>query len=128
MSSESISTLREFFSAASPSPNAHIYTPVVVFGDLVFLAGKTSWNAPDPADVRNCTKHVLDEIEKELVNAGSSMEKVLKVTVYLRHIEDWAALNEVYVGRFGANPPARTTIAAILPKESLVEIDVIAHR
>jgi 2-iminobutanoate/2-iminopropanoate deaminase len=128
MSNESMSTLREFFSAANPSPNAHIYTPAVAFGDLVFLAGKTSWNAPEPANVTICTQYVLDEIEKELVNAGSSMEKVLKVTVYLRHIEDWAALNDVYVGRFGANPPARTTVAAILPKDSLVEIDVIAHR
>jgi 2-iminobutanoate/2-iminopropanoate deaminase len=127
MSNES-STSREFFSAAQPSPNAHIYTPAVAFGDLVFLAGKTSWNAPEPANVTICTQYVLDEIEKELVNAGSSMEKVLKVTVYLRHIEDWAALNDVYVGRFGANPPARTTVAAILPKDSLVEIDVIAHR
>ena len=127
MSNES-STAREFFSATHPSPNAAIYTPAVAFGDLVFLAGKTSWNAPDPGDIRSCTKHVLDEIEKELVNAGSSMQQVLKVTVYLRNIEDWAALNEVYIGRFGANPPARTTIAAILPRESLVEIEVIAHR
>jgi 2-iminobutanoate/2-iminopropanoate deaminase len=128
MSNESKTLSREFFSAAATSPNAHIYTPAVAFGDLVFLAGKTSWNAPEPANVTICTQYVLDEIEKELVNAGSSMEKVLKVTVYLRHIEDWAALNDVYVGRFGANPPARTTVAAILPKESLVEIDVIAHR
>jgi 2-iminobutanoate/2-iminopropanoate deaminase len=127
MSNES-SKSREFFSATNPSPNAAIYTPAVAFGDVIYLAGKTSWNAPDPKDVGSCTKHVLDEIEKELVNAGSSMEQVMKVTVYLRHIEDWAALNEVYVGRFGANPPARTTIAAILPRESLVEIDVIAHR
>jgi 2-iminobutanoate/2-iminopropanoate deaminase len=56
------------------------------------------------------------------------MQQVIKVTVYLRHIEEWAAMNEAYVGRFGANPPVRTTIAAILPHESLVEIEVIAHR
>jgi 2-iminobutanoate/2-iminopropanoate deaminase len=128
MPNENSTATREFFSATNPSPNAPIYTPAVAFGNLVFLAGKTSWNAPDPTDIKSCVKHVLDEIEKELVNAGSSMEQVLKVTVYLRNIDDWAELNEVYVGRFGANPPARTTVAAILPKESRVEIDVIAHR
>ena len=126
MSNESNRPVREFFSAANPFPNAHVYTPVVAFGDLVFLAGKTS--GPGFDDVRAAGKYVLDEIEKELINAGSSMEQVLKVTVYLRHIEDWTAFNEVYVGRFGANPPARTTIAAVLSRESLVAIDVIAHR
>jgi len=127
MSNES-SSKREYFSATKPFANAAVYTPAVAFGDHVYLAGKTSWNAPDPTDIRSCTKHVLDEIEKELINAGSSMEQVLKVTVYLRNIDDWDALNEVYIGRFGPNPPARTTIGAILPRDSRVGIDVIAHR
>ena len=128
MSNESSKPSREFFSATSPSPNAHIYTPAVAYGDVVYLAGKTSWNAPDPTHIRSCAEHVLNEIEKELINAGSSMHQVMKVTVYLRNIDDWAEFNEVYVGRFGPNPPARTTVAAILPRDSRVEIDVIAHR
>lgn len=127
MSNES-SPKREYFSVTNPFPNAAVYTPAVAFGDLVFLAGKTSWNAPHPMEIRSCAQHVLDEIEKELIHAGSSMEQVLKVTVYLRNIDDWDALNEVYVGRFGPNPPARTTIAAVLPRDSRVGIDVIAHR
>jgi 2-iminobutanoate/2-iminopropanoate deaminase len=116
----------QYFSANPNAPNAHIYTAAVAYGNLLFLAGKTSWAAPEPNDIRSAAKYVLDQIEKELVNAGSSMQKVLRVTVYLRNIEDWDALNEVYVGRFGAKPPARTTIAAILPRESLVEMDAVA--
>jgi enamine deaminase RidA (YjgF/YER057c/UK114 family) len=71
---------------------------------------------------------VLDEIEKELVNAGSSMEKVLKANVYLAKAEDYAPMNEVFKGRFGPEPPVRTTIAAAwVPGNSLVEIDVVAY-
>jgi enamine deaminase RidA (YjgF/YER057c/UK114 family) len=126
--SNEINPKREYFSVTRPFANAAVYTPAVAFGEHVFLAGKTSWNAPDPTDIRSCTKHVLDEIEKELINAGSSMEQVLKVTVYLRDMDDWDALNELYVGRFGPNPPARTTVGATLPRNSRVGIDVIAHR
>ena len=59
---------------------------------------------------------------------GSSMEKVLKVTVYLAKAEDYAAMNEVFLGRFGENPPVPTTTAAAwVPGNSLVEMDVIAY-
>jgi enamine deaminase RidA (YjgF/YER057c/UK114 family) len=57
------------------------------------------------------------------------MEKVLKCSVYLNDLKDYAAMNEVFHGRFGAEPPVRTTIAAAggIPGNSLVEIDVIAY-
>ena len=72
---------------------------------------------------------MLNEIEKELQNAGSSMEKVLKVNVYLNDMKDFAAFNEVYLGRFGDEPPVRTTVAPMggLPGETTVEIDCIAY-
>jgi 2-iminobutanoate/2-iminopropanoate deaminase len=72
---------------------------------------------------------VLDEVEKELVNAGSSMQKVLKCNVYLADLADYTQMNEVFRGRFGEEPPVRTTIAAAggIPGNSLVEIDVIAY-
>ena len=103
-----------------------LYSSAVSFGDLLFLSGK---GAPGGGDFRTQARYVLDEIEKELVNAGSSMEKVLKVNVYLSDIKDYAALNEVYKGRFGENPPVRTTVAPAggLPNNYLVEIDAIAH-
>ena len=71
---------------------------------------------------------MLDDLEKELKKAGSSMEKVVKVNVYLADLNDYAAMNEVYQGRFGNKPPVRTTVAtyAGVPGDSLVEIDCIA--
>ncbi len=70
----------------------------------------------------------LKELEKELVKHGSSMDKVLKVNVYLADLADYQGMNEVYRGRFGANPPVRTTVATYggVPGDSLVEIDCIA--
>jgi enamine deaminase RidA (YjgF/YER057c/UK114 family) len=71
---------------------------------------------------------VLNELQKELEKAGSSMENVLKANVYLADLGDYKAMNEVFKGRFGKLPPVRTTIAAYggIPGNSLVEIDCIA--
>jgi len=97
-------------------------------GNLVFIAGKGAHVAP--FEIKAHTEIVLKELEKELVAAGSSMEKVLKVTVYLNDIADYKAMNEVYRGRFGKNPPVRSTIAVAkggVPGDSLVEMDCIAY-
>jgi enamine deaminase RidA (YjgF/YER057c/UK114 family) len=103
-----------------------LFNGAVSYGNLLFIAGK---GAHFPGDIKAHTKHVLDEVEKELVNAGSSMEKVLKCNVYLHDLNDYAGMNEVFRGRFGEEPPVRTTIAAYggIPGNSLVEIDVIAY-
>src|SRR5258708_288859 len=85
-----------------------LFSGAVSYGNLLFIAGK---GAHYKGDIKAHTKTVLDELEKELVNAGSSMEKVLKVTVFLAKAEDYAAMNEVYQGRFGKEPPVRTTVA-----------------
>lgn len=103
-----------------------LFSSAVSYGNLLFIAGK---GAHFEGDIKAHTKHVLDEVQKELENAGSSMEKVLKCNVYLNDLKDYAAMNEVFLGRFGAEPPVRTTIAAAggIPGNSLVEIDVIAY-
>jgi len=102
-----------------------LFSPAVSYGNLLFLSGV---GAHFQGDVKAHTKHVLDEIEQKLKACGSSMEKVLKAQVYLKDINDWAAMNEVFQGRFGSEPPVRTTIAAAgIPGNSLVEIDVIAY-
>lgn len=103
-----------------------LFSGAVSYGNLLFIAGK---GAHFEGDIKAHTKHVLDEVEKELVNAGSSMEKVLKCNVYLNDLKDYQAMNEVFRGRFGSEPPVRTTIAAAggIPGNSLVEIDVIAY-
>jgi enamine deaminase RidA (YjgF/YER057c/UK114 family) len=102
-----------------------LFSGVVQYGNLVFISGI---GAHFEGDIKAHTKHVLDEIQKRLESVGSSMEKVLKVNVYLNDLKDYAAMNEVYLGRFGPEPGVRTTIAAAggIPGNSLVEIDCIA--
>jgi enamine deaminase RidA (YjgF/YER057c/UK114 family) len=106
-------------------PKNPLFSGAVSYGNLLFIAGK---GAHYEGDIKAHTKTVLDEIEKELVNAGSSMDKVLKCSVFLARSEDYAGMNEVFRGRFGENPPVRTTVAAAwIPGDSLVEMDVIAY-
>ena len=98
------------------------------FGNLLFIAGKGAHVAP--FEIKAHTEIVLQELEKELKAAGSSMEKVLKVNVYLNDIADYKGMNEVFKGRFGAKPPVRTTVAVAkggVPGDSLVEMDCIAY-
>ena len=104
-----------------------LFSGATKFGGMVFIAGK---GAHFVGDIKSHTDHVLKELEKELVNAGSSMEKVLKVTVYLNDINDYKGMNEVFKGRFGKNPPVRSTVAVAkggVPGDSLVEMDCIAY-
>ena len=96
------------------------------FKGMVYIAGK---GAHFEGDIKAHTDHVLKELEKELISAGSSMEKVLKVTVYLNDIKDYQGMNEVFKGRFGNKPPVRSTVAVAkggVPGDSLVEMDCIA--
>ena len=103
-----------------------LFSSAVSYGNLLFLAGV---GAHFQGTIEEHTKHVLDELEKNLIGAGSSMEKVLKVNVYLNDIKDWARMNTVYAGRWGKIPPVRTTIAPSggIPGDSLIEIDLIAY-
>jgi 2-iminobutanoate/2-iminopropanoate deaminase len=102
-----------------------LFSGITSYGGLVFIAGI---GAHFEGDIKAHTKHVLDEIQKRLESVGSSMEKVVKANVYLNDLKDYAAMNEMFLGRFGPEPPVRTTIAAAggIPGNSLVEIDVIA--
>ncbi len=103
-----------------------LFSPAVSYGNLLFISGI---GAHFEGDIKAHTDHVLKEIQKKLEDAGSSMEKVLKVNVYLSDLKDYAGMNEVFLGRFGAEPGVRTTIAAAggIPGNSLVEIDCIAY-
>lgn len=92
---------------------------------LVYIAGK---GYHEEGDITKHTTEVLNSLERELEKAGSSMDKVLKVNVYLADLADYDAMNDAYRGRFGDNPPVRTTVACYggVPGNSLVEIDCIA--
>jgi enamine deaminase RidA (YjgF/YER057c/UK114 family) len=104
-----------------------LYASSVKHGNLVFISGI---GAHFEGDIKAHTDHVLGELEKALKKAGSSMEKVLKVSVFLHDLNDYKAMNEAYKGRFGSKPPVRTTVAVyggVPPGDSWVEIDCIAY-
>jgi 2-iminobutanoate/2-iminopropanoate deaminase len=103
-----------------------LFSGTVQYGNLIFISGV---GYHQEGDIKVHTKHVLDSIKSQLEAAGSSMEKVLKCNVYLNDLKDYQAMNEVFQGSFGPEPPVRTTIAAAggIPGNSLVEIDVIAY-
>src|ERR1700754_2296113 len=104
-----------------------LFSSATKFNGMVFIAGIGAH--VEPFEIKAHTEIVLKEMEKQLIAAGSSMEKVLKVNVYLNDIADWAAMNEVYKGRFGSKPPVRTTVAVAkggVPGNSIVEMDCIA--
>ncbi len=108
--------------------NVPLFSGSTKFGNLIFVAGKGAH--VEPFTIAAHTDIVLKELEKELIKAGSSMEKVLKVNVFLNDIADYKGMNEVYKGRFGNNPPVRTTVAVAkggVPGDSLVEMDCIAY-
>jgi 2-iminobutanoate/2-iminopropanoate deaminase len=102
-----------------------LFSGVVTYGNLVFVSGI---GAHFEGDIKAHTDHVLKEIQQRLESVGSSMAKVLKVNVYLNDLKDYAAMNEVFLGRFGPEPGVRTTVAPAggIPGNSLVEIDCIA--
>jgi len=116
---------RKAYGQQSNSGKPPLFNGAVSYGNLLFIAGI---GAHFEGDIKAHTAHVLDELQKHLESAGSSMSKVLKVNVYLNDIKDWAAMNEVYAGKFGDVPPVRTTVAPAggIPGNSLVEIDCIA--
>ncbi len=117
---------KECFNIVKDDQDVPLFSGSTKLGNMVFVAGK---GAHFDGDITAHTKHVLDEIEKELVKAGSSMQKVLKVSVFLHDLNDYKAMNEAYKGRFGSKPPVRTTVAVYggVPGDSLVEMDCIAY-
>ena len=107
------------------------YSQAIKANGFVFLSGQIPL---DPAtqqlisgDVAAQTERVLQNLAGILKAAGSSLEQVLKTTVFLKNMPDFAAMNAVYGRYFTEAPPARSTVeVARLPKDVLVEIDVIA--
>jgi reactive intermediate/imine deaminase len=101
------------------------YSTGISLGNLLFLSGII---CRTPGDIKAHTDFVLGEMKKQLEAAGSSMEKVLRCTIFLADMKDFAAMNEIYTGKFGDDPPTRSTIAAAwIPASSLIEIDAIAY-
>jgi 2-iminobutanoate/2-iminopropanoate deaminase len=106
------------------------YSQAVVAGGFVFCAGQLGFNPADgtvvPGGIRAETQQALTNLGKVLEAAGSSYAAVVKTTVYLADISEFAAMNEVYATFLGASAPARATVAVALPKGARVQIDAIA--
>jgi enamine deaminase RidA (YjgF/YER057c/UK114 family) len=103
-----------------------LFSGAVRHGNTLYIAGKGAH--VEPYEIKAHTEIVLQELQKGLERNGSSMEQVLKVNVYLADLADYKGMNEVFRGRFGKNPPVRTTVATYggVPGNSLVEMDCIA--
>ena len=109
------------------------YSQAIVDGDLVYLAGmgpvSPETGKPELGDIRAQTTLTFRNVKAVLEAAGSSLDKVVRCTVYLQDIKDFAAMNEVYARTFDSPYPARTTIqAAALPGGIAVEIECTARR
>ncbi len=116
----------------TPSPRGP-YSPAVRAGDFIFVSGQ---GPIDPAtdklsfgDIRYETRLVLSNICRILEGCGASLADVVKVSVFLAHADEFAAMNEVYAEFFGEQKPARTTVEAqFVAPPMRVEIDVIAYK
>ena len=100
------------------------YSEGVRYGGLIFLAGKTG-GAGEPG-VQPETRRSLEAISDALERFGSSMDRVLKCTVFLTDMAEWGAMNEVYAEFFPENKPARTAVGISLGGDTRVEIECIA--
>lgn len=117
---------------AAPAPfQGAPYNQAIVAGDLVFVAGQLGLKPGDTAitgDVATQTGQALANLAAILEEAGSSMDKLVKTSVFLLDLDDFPAMNEVYAARVGERPPARSTFqVAGLPSGALIEIEAVAH-
>jgi 2-iminobutanoate/2-iminopropanoate deaminase len=108
------------------------YSQALIENGFLFVSGQIPLDPATgelvPGDIDAAVNRVFDNIEAILRSAGSSLDEVVKTTVYLVRLKDFAAMNAVYADRFGSHRPARSTVGvAELPKGASVEIEVIAR-
>jgi 2-iminobutanoate/2-iminopropanoate deaminase len=116
---------------AAPAPfQGAPYSQAIVAGGLVFVSGQVGMR---PGETQVVSDSVEEQTEQTFANlraileaADSSLDRLVKTTVYLTTLDDYAAMNEVYRRHAGSVPPARATVAAELPAGCLVEIDAVA--
>ena len=107
------------------------YSQGVIANGFLYTAGQVALDPLSgqlvPGDVKAQTARVMDNLQAVLKAAGTSFSKVVKTTVFLANMDDFAAMNEVYAHAFGDHKPARSTVAVkTLPRNALVEIDIVA--
>ena len=116
---------------AAPAPfQGAPYSQAVAAGGFVFVSGQLGLKPGDSAisgEIEAQTEQVFANLEAILEEAGSGLDRIVKTTVYLQHLDDFQAMNAVYAKHVGDQPPARATVeVAKLPSGALVEIDAIA--
>jgi 2-iminobutanoate/2-iminopropanoate deaminase len=113
-------------------PAMGAYSQAIVSGNLIFLSGQipldpATGNLIEEKDIKSQTRRVLLNLQGVLKGAGVSLENVVKTTVFLKNMSDFADFNGVYSEFFNVDPPARSTVeVARLPKDVAIEIDCIA--
>jgi len=108
------------------------YNQAVVIGNLIYTAGQIPLDKQGQmvvGGIKEQTEQAIQNLIAVLTHGGSSLDKVVKATVFLKDLNDFASMNEVYAKHFKAETaPARATIQVVrLPKDSLIEIEVVAH-
>ncbi|MFO7927164.1 MAG: Rid family detoxifying hydrolase [Halobacteriota archaeon] len=114
-------------------PAAGAYSQATSDGELIFTAGQVALTPEGDSlsdePIEGQTERALDNLAAVLEAAGSSLDNVLKTTVFLADIDDFEAMNEVYGGYFGSEPPARSAVqVGALPLGMAVEIEAVATR
>jgi 2-iminobutanoate/2-iminopropanoate deaminase len=109
------------------------YSQAVEAGGFVFVSGQIPIDPKTgnvvQADIKGQTKQVMDNARAILMAAGCNMARVVKVTIYIKNMNDFASVNEVYGGYFPVDPPARATVeVSRLPKDVSIEMDFIAYK
>lgn len=108
------------------------YSQGMIVGDLIFTSGQLPINPATGeliTEIKEATKTSLENVKAILEEAGSSLDKVVKTTVFLKDVNDFAAVNEVYAKYFTSDFPARSCFeVGKLPKDAVIEIEVIAHK
>jgi 2-iminobutanoate/2-iminopropanoate deaminase len=121
--------VRKLNDEGKPADGTQMITPIVIHNGLLYVAGQGAHDS-GPAqswDIGAHTTRVMDNVKKLLEAGGSTMDKVVQLTVFLAKIDDYDGMNKVFKTYFPHGGPARTTVAvAALPGNSLVEINCIA--
>jgi 2-iminobutanoate/2-iminopropanoate deaminase len=124
-------TRKHVFTASAPAPIGPYQQAIICRGPLLFTAGQIPIDPTTgqivAADIRSQTRQVFENLRAILKAGGASLDAVVKTTVFLRDMTEFAAMNEVYGEYFKENPPARSTVeVSRLPKDVKVEIEAIA--
>ena len=118
------------FTEKAPSPAGH-YSQAVVSGGLVFVSGQLPihpQNGEIKPTIEGQVHQVMNNLENILATSGSSMDKVVKATLYISDISLWGKVNEIYAERFGLHKPARAVVPTReLHLGCLIEVEVVAE-